>query len=362
MGIITRGTVWSDGQYLTAADLNNEFNIIQDEFNGNIDNANIKAAAGIDGTKISADFGAQALVMGELGADPASTADKGKLYVKDVGGATELFYIDHAGNVVQLTSSGAVNAAGLSTLPLYIHGCNISQNAASPTSKIDISTGSVEVDTAQADNPEVIELTSAITGIDLAVQGKNGRDGATISYSYYYAYIIYNPSTQEIAGLLSTNYSTPDLSHASLSGFTKYRLIGSFYNAASGSASIRDFKQLGKGSRRYYQHLTSLGISVLSGGTATTYTQLGLGSSRSGRADKVYGIVGAIAEFQVYFSLDGTEDHMVLAGGQANVGTSWDSALMFSFPLHQLSGWFYYKKHSLGSNININILGYEESL
>lgn len=43
----------ADGQTIEAADINNPINTIANEFNGNIDNDNIKAAAGIAGTKIA---------------------------------------------------------------------------------------------------------------------------------------------------------------------------------------------------------------------------------------------------------------------------------------------------------------------
>jgi hypothetical protein len=40
---------------------------------------------------------------------PASVADKGFLYTKDVSGTTELFYEDEAGNEKQLTTAGKLN-------------------------------------------------------------------------------------------------------------------------------------------------------------------------------------------------------------------------------------------------------------
>lgn len=44
----------------------------------------------------------------ERGSDPTAVADRGFLYTKDVSGATEVFYRDAAGNVVQLTTAGRV--------------------------------------------------------------------------------------------------------------------------------------------------------------------------------------------------------------------------------------------------------------
>lgn len=44
----------------------------------------------------------------EQGSDPAAVANEGKVYTKDVSGATELFYRDATGNVVKVTTLGRV--------------------------------------------------------------------------------------------------------------------------------------------------------------------------------------------------------------------------------------------------------------
>lgn len=56
MGIISV-SLPSDGQTADAADVNTPINTIVNEFNGNIDNANIKSAAAIATSKIAADGG-----------------------------------------------------------------------------------------------------------------------------------------------------------------------------------------------------------------------------------------------------------------------------------------------------------------
>lgn len=50
---------------------------------------------------------ANKLQLIEQGADPTQVADRGIVYTKDAAGITELFYIDSAGNVTQVTSGGA---------------------------------------------------------------------------------------------------------------------------------------------------------------------------------------------------------------------------------------------------------------
>jgi hypothetical protein len=45
----------------------------------------------------------------ERGADPTNVANTGFTYTKDVGGITELFYIDSAGSVLQITTNGKMS-------------------------------------------------------------------------------------------------------------------------------------------------------------------------------------------------------------------------------------------------------------
>ena len=54
-------------------------------------------------------------------ADPTNVADKGFFYAKDVATITEAFYMDSAGNAVQLTSGGSI-AAGASGDATYLTG------------------------------------------------------------------------------------------------------------------------------------------------------------------------------------------------------------------------------------------------
>lgn len=48
-------------------------------------------------------------------AAPSNVADTGFIYVKDVGGVTELFYMDDSGDEVQVTDAGAVNAGAVAS-------------------------------------------------------------------------------------------------------------------------------------------------------------------------------------------------------------------------------------------------------
>lgn len=70
-----------------------------------------------------------------------------------------------------------------------------------------------------------ITLTSAISlTLNLANVGANGRDTSTAvaAHQKYYFYVIYNPTTQTVAGLASLSATSPTLP----SGYTYYRLCG----------------------------------------------------------------------------------------------------------------------------------------
>lgn len=61
----------------------------------------------LTGTEVSdADAGEHRKATLRTGSAPAAVADKGFVYVKDVGGKAELFYRDEDGNEIQLTSKG----------------------------------------------------------------------------------------------------------------------------------------------------------------------------------------------------------------------------------------------------------------
>lgn len=84
MAIINRsnkpngGTDWQDGDIVSdsgAEDLNADFNTIYTEFNGGIDNANIKASAGIEGSKLANNAIIDARVSASANIDPGKIGD-----------------------------------------------------------------------------------------------------------------------------------------------------------------------------------------------------------------------------------------------------------------------------------------------
>ena len=93
---------------------------------------------------------------------------------------------------------------------------------------------------AGADDGSVImEAASDIT-VDITSSGVNGLDtGSEAADTWYYIFMIYNPSSGLVRGLLSASATSPTMP----SGYTKKRLVGAVRN--DGSSNFRQFLQTG---------------------------------------------------------------------------------------------------------------------
>lgn len=148
-----------------------------------------------------------------------------------------------------------------------------------------VSTTSISVAAGQCrDSNDVIDMVvgganiegtvvAAPLVINSAVVGANGLDTGTIAASsLYYVYIIgdsryYKP----VAALISLSATAPLLPF----GYDSLRLIGSVFT--DGSAHFLPFYQGGTGNGRIFQYDTP--ISVLSGGTATSFANVSLAAA-----------------------------------------------------------------------------------
>jgi hypothetical protein len=100
------------------------------------------------------------------------------------------------------------------SLESVICGLVVEYNAAN---KINIKPGTCR----DSSNTELMKLPTPII-VDLAVSGMFGLDsGSEAANTWYYVWLIKNPSTGLVAGLFSTSTTTPTLP----SGFTKKRLL-----------------------------------------------------------------------------------------------------------------------------------------
>jgi len=162
MGVVSRNAL-TDGQTnVNGTDINEIYEDLFSEFNGSIDNNNIKAAANIDCTKTNGNFGTKAIsttgnisgaggtfsttlaVTGAVTADstlivsgavslgdkatltknialtettaPSTAASEGALYTKDTDGQPELWYREESdGDEVQITKGGLTGSTFVET-------------------------------------------------------------------------------------------------------------------------------------------------------------------------------------------------------------------------------------------------------
>jgi len=142
MGLISPTQV-TDGTTADASDVNNPINTIANEFNGNIDNANIKTAAAIDGTKI---------------ASSSITNTQMSTEVKPVTRFTDDFF-DHvaSGCVWSGDSYGSTRAASMTSGVVYVNGIRATVSAVT-----------ARTFTASKDTYIDVDSTGAITYTEVA--------------------------------------------------------------------------------------------------------------------------------------------------------------------------------------------------
>lgn len=116
-------------------------------------------------------------------------------------------------------------------------------------------------------------VLDAVVTINGAALGANGVDLAVLAASSMYAVYVIGDSTKynATAGLLSLSVTQPNLP----AGYDMYRRLG--WILTDGSSNILQFWQYGEGQTRSYYY--DVGISELSGGSATSFTAIDLATS-----------------------------------------------------------------------------------
>ncbi len=175
--------------------------------------------------------------------------------------------------LLELAAGGAlrkITKSNLIRLPTgYLDGLGIRRNATNPTYQMDILPGVCRSLDDTTDFFSAGTLTASITA-----SGANGLDtGSEASNTWYYVWVIYNPTTDTYAALLSLSSTAPTMP----SGYTKRRRVGVVRN--DGSSNFRQFSQVvnvGRARWYHYDDLTISETSVLTAGAATTYTDVDL--------------------------------------------------------------------------------------
>jgi hypothetical protein len=126
----------------------------------------------------------------------------------------------------------ALDATLLAAANTGYRNLRVANNATTPTTKLDVSADLLAVEGA-------LLSTVAVT-IDLTVTGKNGMTATRAVSTWYYVWVGQHGTTGEVCAILddASSRSLIDVSHASLSGFTRWRRVGARRTNATGSGEL----------------------------------------------------------------------------------------------------------------------------
>ncbi len=149
----------------------------------------------------------------------------------------------------------------------YLRGLNVNRGNAA---QAQIFAGECRSDDDSFDMVNTTTLNTTITS-----SGAGGLDtGSEAASTWYYVWLIFNPSTKTYAAMLSISSTSPTMP----SGYTKKRRVGVVRNDAS--SNFLSFICKGTKNTKKYLYLEDMSsvTSVLSGGTATTNTNVNCGA------------------------------------------------------------------------------------
>jgi hypothetical protein len=193
------------------------------------------------------------VTLEEVSATPTTAANYGAIYVKNDGTQTELFFREESdGDEVQITYAGALPEKKVA----IASGYNIK------ASMVTSATVNITADELVLKDTNGISYlaTSVDVTVDITDSGANGLDtGAEANSTWYYVWVIYNPTTDTVAGLLSISATAPTMP----AGYTFKALVSAAYNNVS--SNINGYYQVGN---RYYW-APSYNTIVIAGGVST---------------------------------------------------------------------------------------------
>lgn len=218
----------------------------------------------------------------------------------------------------------------VNALYLDINGLNLSNDATTPNTKIDVSAGQAR------DSNNIIDMNlgnwlnqgnptftaNSATVLNMLVNGFNGLDTGSIAASTtYYIYIIGDSSNKHIVGVIaSLSAVAPYLPF----GYDSFRLLG--FIQTDGSSHILPFIGFENGNLRYMQFGAPIAITVTSSGTSATYSALDLSPavtvSNFGVVQVQYKWTPAAPADVLNFSADGVSDSVTILGIAAGVAQS----------------------------------------
>jgi len=149
----------------------------------------------------------------------------------------------------------------------YVNGLQVSRNATTPTTKLDVQAGAAR----DSNNVICIQLRDAVT-IDAGSVGANGLDtGSLANNTWYYVFVIMSSANQApVAALLSTSRTAPVLPW----NYDSFRMIGVW--KTDGSAQFLKATVVGNGSTRKTFWDAAISATVGGSGSATSLTAIDL--------------------------------------------------------------------------------------
>jgi hypothetical protein len=196
-------------------------------------------------------------------------------------------------------------------------------------------------------NVDDILVSTSLTA-SLTSSGANGLDtGTEASATFYHVYVVKNPSSGAVASLLSTSSTSPTLP----SGYTIFRRIGCFMNGGNGD--IVPFLCVGMGRTRTYETwATQSFFLALSGGSATSYTDVSLSNTAPSTA-KAFLLTVSPTSQNAYVRPNGGsfDSRLIRAGAQLRIWMPNDGTNTVE-----------YKNAAGGGSTDISVDGYVEEL
>lgn len=179
----------------------------------------------------------------------------------------------------------------------------------------------------------------------ITASGANGLDtGAEASSTWYYGWVIYNPTTGTLAGLLSTSSSAPTMPI----GYTHKAMVTAVRN--NGSSNFIAYMQ--KGRWAYYEAAQAL----LAGGTASSETSVDASALVPPNATRMQLSAGLVSTS----GLD-TSDLRVFSGSLAQRIASFSSgtASRISVVLLNILQRLYYINASVNGSLSLDVQAFE---
>lgn len=226
-------------------------------------------------------------------------------------------------------------------------GLTVKNNAANSNFQMDIDAAALLL---RDSNRNVALAESVDLTVDITASGANGLDtGSETSNTWYYLWVIYNPSTGTVAGLISLSATAPSLP----SGFTYKGLVGAVRN--NGSSDFGNVSQVGPS-------VSSGSFSVINAGNNLSITQVDISSAIPSIAKRVSGWGSAkkggagIGSTWILVASDSNETSQQLMGGMSenNVAGGYapfDIAVV-------IPQTFYYRVNASGRDGDVRVTGW----